>query len=58
MLRWFSHVERMDERRLTKENYEAYLNGNAVKGKLRRTFLNQIEQEKGQVTSTRNRSTV
>jgi hypothetical protein len=30
MLRWFGHVQRMDERRLTKEIYE---------GRPRRTFL-------------------
>jgi hypothetical protein len=29
MLKWFGHVERMDERRLTKEIYEADLGGNA-----------------------------
>jgi hypothetical protein len=27
MLRWFGHVERMDERRLTKEIYEADVGG-------------------------------
>jgi hypothetical protein len=27
MLRWFSHVERMDERRLTKEIHKADLGG-------------------------------
>jgi hypothetical protein len=25
MLRWFGYVERLDERRLTKEIYEAYI---------------------------------
>jgi hypothetical protein len=29
MLRWYGHVERMEERRLTKEIYEANLGGNA-----------------------------
>jgi hypothetical protein len=51
MLRWFGHVERMDERRLTKEIYKADLGGNAGRGRLRRTFLDQIGEvlEKGQV---------
>jgi hypothetical protein len=49
----FGHVERMDERRLTKEIYKADLGGNAGRG----TFLDQIGEvlEKGQVKSTRNR---
>jgi hypothetical protein len=42
MLRWFGYVERMDERRLTKEINEADVGGNAGKGKPRRTFLDQI----------------
>jgi hypothetical protein len=33
MLRWFGHVERMDERRLTKEIYEAGAGGNAGRGR-------------------------
>jgi hypothetical protein len=57
MLRWFGHVERMYERRLTKEIYEADLGGNAGKRRPRRTFLDQIGEvlKKGQVKSTRNR---
>jgi hypothetical protein len=49
MLKWFGLVERMDERRLTKEIYKAVLGGNAVGGKSRRTFSDQIGQvlEKG-----------
>jgi hypothetical protein len=39
MFRWFGHVERMDERGLIKETYEVDLGGNAVRGRLRRTFL-------------------
>jgi hypothetical protein len=42
MLRWFGHVERMDERRLTKEIYETDVGGNAGRGRARRTFLDQI----------------
>jgi hypothetical protein len=57
MLRWFGHVEKMDERRLTKEIYKADLGGNAERGRLRRIFLDQIGDilEKGKVKSTRNR---
>jgi hypothetical protein len=58
MLRWFGHVERADERRLTKEIYGAILSGNAVRGRPRQMFFDQIEQvlkEKKQVKSTRNR---
>jgi hypothetical protein len=57
MLRWFGHVERMDERRLTKEIYKADLGGNAERERPRRTFLDQIGEvlEKGQVKSTQNR---
>jgi nuclear transport factor 2 (NTF2) superfamily protein len=44
MLRWFSHVERMDERRLIKEIYEADFGGNAVRGRFTLTFLDQIGQ--------------
>jgi hypothetical protein len=42
ILRWFGHVERMDERRLTKEVYEADVGGNAGRGRPMRTFLDQI----------------
>jgi hypothetical protein len=57
MMRWFGHVERMDERRLSKEIYEVDVGGNAGRGILRRTFLDQIGEvlEKDQVRSTQNR---
>jgi hypothetical protein len=57
MLRWFDYVKRMDERSLTKEIYEADVGGNAGRGRLRRTFHDQIKQvlEKGQDKSTEKR---
>jgi hypothetical protein len=57
MLIWFGHLERLDERRLTKEIYKANLGGIAGRGRPSRTFLDQIGEvsEKGQVKSTRNR---
>jgi hypothetical protein len=59
MLRWYGHVERMDESRLTKEIHEADMGGNARRGRSRRTFLDQIGEvlEKSQAKSTRNRRT-
>jgi hypothetical protein len=52
-------VERMNERRLTKEICGPDMGDNAVRGRSTRTLLNQIGQvlEKGQVKSTRNRRT-
>ena len=47
----------MYDRRLTKQLYEARVNGQPGKGRPRRTNFNQIQDvlEKGQVKSTRNR---
>lgn len=40
MLRWFRHMERMNESRLAKEIYGANMEGKVVKWR-RRTFSNQ-----------------
>jgi hypothetical protein len=53
-MRWFGHVEKVEERRLTKEIYDADVGGNAGRRRLRRIFLDQIGEvlKKGQVKRT------
>ena len=57
MLRWFGHVERMSESRLTKNVYKADLSGNAGRGRPRRTYIDLIGEvlQKDQVCRIHNR---
>ena len=57
MLRWFCHVERMSESRLTKGIHKADVSGNTGRGRPKRTYVDLLGEllQKGQVHSTRNR---
>lgn len=45
MLRWFGHIEQINESRLTEEMYKANLQGKIRRGRPRRMFSDQIEKE-------------
>ena len=56
-LRWFGHIERMNDERLTKRIYGASKSGARRRGRPRLTWIKHIEQilKDGHVLSTRNR---
>ena len=56
-LRWFGHVERMNEERSVKRIYDAKVNGRRSRGRPRKTWHDQVNQilESGHVKSQNNR---
>ena len=56
-LRWFGHVERMSDERLTRKIYEAERCGSRRRGRPRVSWLDHVDQilKEGNVRSTRNR---
>ncbi|KAJ0172339.1 hypothetical protein K1T71_012312 [Dendrolimus kikuchii] len=57
MLRWFGHVERMHDERMTKQIYNAKVDGCRSRGRPRHTFHDQIDRvlAEGDVRSLKNR---
>ena len=57
MLRWFGHVERMQDDRMTKQIYNAKVDGCRSRGRPRLTYHDQINRalEEGDVRSFKNR---
>lgn len=42
MLKWFGHIERIDERIIIKLIYDANLDGRVLRGRSRRTYIDQF----------------
>ena len=57
VMRWFGHVERMSEERLTKQIYEAKVQGTSGRGRQRKSWLNVVDEilKEGNVRSLKNR---
>lgn len=57
MLRWFGHVERMNDGRLTKQIYKAEMEGVRERGRPRKTWLDGVNEtfKRRNIRSTRNR---